>query len=164
MTTAELLADLDRLLGSASAAERPALALALTARLGALAVGMAAESAPKAPAPTASNRASLDPVCLSIATAAALMEVSEDYMAKLARQGKVPTVRLPALTRGKGAATRTPEARALRIPYDALKTMITERTKNGLDKLYSTVLYSSHDGSRGPKRSQAATAHAGRAR
>jgi len=69
------------------------------------------------------------PLCLTIAAAAAALGVSKDYVARLARPGKVPIVRLPALTKGKGKASRTPEARAVRIPVEALRELIRERTE-----------------------------------
>jgi hypothetical protein len=69
------------------------------------------------------------PLCLTIADAAAALGTSTDYMARLARQGKVPVVRLPALTKGKGKASRTPEARAVRISVEALRELIRERTE-----------------------------------
>jgi predicted DNA-binding transcriptional regulator AlpA len=74
MTAGEIFGELDRLIGESAPAERPALALALTARLGALAAGMAATPPAERPGDQTADEN------LSAQEAARRLGLSTDYL------------------------------------------------------------------------------------
>lgn len=114
---------------------------------------------------TQSAADSPSPLCFTIAQAARLLAVSADYLGRLARQGKILTVRLPALDRGKGANKRTPGEKLVRIPVEALRNMVAAQgVNNALDTTYSTVLYNRNEGARGVQGQKATRSHAVRSR
>src|SRR5687768_14957748 len=82
MTAGEIFGELDRLIGAAAPEESPALALALTARLGALAAGMV--TAP----PAARNGDHTADENLSAEEAARRLGVSKDWLYRQA--GSLP--------------------------------------------------------------------------
>jgi excisionase family DNA binding protein len=82
VTPETILAELDRLIGDAAPGERPALALALTARLGALAAGMAATP------PAERNDDQPADENLSVEEAARRLGVSKDWLYRHA--GRLP--------------------------------------------------------------------------
>jgi Helix-turn-helix domain len=80
------------------------------------------------------------PLCITVPEAARLLGVSVPYLARLARERKIPTIKLPALDRGTGETRATPADRMVRIPLSALREMIARRTDPGFVGL-SKMLY-----------------------
>lgn len=105
--------------------------------------------------------------CARLLTAAELAElwrVSEDYIARLMRQRKIPTVHLPALDRGHGETKRTPDSKLVRIPLDALIKVINDRVDIGFAPLSGVLYHLRDEGTRGTTDPKSAQCDAGRPR
>jgi excisionase family DNA binding protein len=93
---------------------------------------------------------------LTFGEAAELLGTSENYVEVLARQRKIPTVRLPGLDRGGRARA----GKQVRIRVEDLREVVSLWTDEGVDGLAYATYSSGRDGSGGSADPQRARPHA----
>jgi excisionase family DNA binding protein len=150
----ELLTELPQVIGMAELKDLPAL------------VGQLVEAEERA---RLRLRTTLDPTgpeytaespeerLLTIPEAAQVLGVSEDYLYALARQRKIPTVRLPGLDKGG----RTRQGKYIRLRQSVLLAWLAELEDKGLDKTINVTLTSACEGRRSKANSQTARTYPG---
>lgn len=134
MTLPEILGALPRLVGEVSAEDLPALAGKL--REVELLVELRLRSGPSA---------GEEDRLLDMPEVARVLGVPEDYAYTVARQRKIPTVRLPGLDKGGKAR----DGKYVRVRLSALRAWAEEHEDKGIDDAFSTVIKSSRDRQRG---------------
>jgi len=140
---------LEAAISAAEAPELLALAGELQGRAWAAALARLAVRTPEAPAPACDQ-------LLTYAVAAELLGTSKNYVEVLARQRKIPTVRLPGLDeQGRARA-----GKQVRIRVEDLREVVSKWTDKGLDRQAYATYSSECEGNRGSADSQKAGPHA----
>jgi hypothetical protein len=154
MTTGEALTVLDQAIFRAAPEDRPGLVVALAARLAALGAALVV--------PQENGQAEgVEPDrWLSLPEVARLLDVPESYVYALARQRRIPTVRLPGLA--KGGQER--DGKYLRVQASALRAWAAEHEDKGVDGRHNVTYSRNRDGRGGPANPKAPGAHPGSAR
>lgn len=135
MAIPDLLDGLDHAIGTATPQDRAALIVALAARLAA--IGGQMITAPTATTTTGTGTDRL----LDMPEVAQLLGVPVDYAYTLARQRKIPTVRLPGLDKGG----RARDGKYVRVRASVLIAWLKEHEDKGIDDGINAVLKSRHD-------------------
>jgi hypothetical protein len=84
---------------------------------------------------------------LTLPEVARALRATEDYVYTLARQRRIPTVRLPGLARGG----RIREGKYLRVRASSLRSLLASLEDRGIEGGFNTVIKSLHGRRRGPK-------------
>lgn len=122
-------------IAAAGPEELPGLVMAVAARLIASMPGMGVS-----PAPASEDRA------LTLVEVAAFLGVSNSYAYELARQARIPTVRLPGVEKtNRGGTKRRGDGKYVRVRLSSLLAWMAEHEVKMVDSAFNAVLKSDCD-------------------